>query len=442
MNKRRLATVGFALGIQLMTSGAYSQTKKWSLDECLHYAEEHNLTLKRMENEVKLADASRTRAWGQLLPSVSAFASNDYNRGFGINPITNSYENLTTRSNTFSAGISVPLFAGGANIAAVRMASLESIAKAYERDQLGKDIKINIMVVYLQILQAKENLTVAGNQVQLAANLVEQIRIKVTEGAAAPAQQAELEAALASDKKKRVEAQTALEIAKLQLIQLLQLQDPVLEISQDSISEPVLAEEARSATDIFNSAVSRFSSVRQHETLLRSADKAVAIAKARRYPSLSLDASTGSRLSNISPNPYRDQFKSNLGHYVGVSMQIPIFTRFNTVTGVRTAKIEADQQRNRLEEEKNKLWQAILKARTDVELAKAGYIAASESARSQEIAFRYATEKWNAGLITVYDFNQSRNRLAEERLRLVQAKFDLAFRARILKYFETNDIPG
>src|SRR6476661_4481966 len=137
MNKRLFTAL-----LVLISGWATAQTRNWTLAECLAYAEKNNLSIKQSAADIQLAQAARTRALGQFLPSIAGFASQDFNIGFSINPITNAYQNQTTKSNTLGAGLSVPLFTGGENLANTRRASLEVLGRQYQLQQLTNDIKI------------------------------------------------------------------------------------------------------------------------------------------------------------------------------------------------------------------------------------------------------------------------------------------------------------
>ncbi len=57
-------------------------------------------------------------------------------------------------------------------------------------------------------------------------------------------------------------------------------------------------------------------------------------------------------MQDIMNAPFAEQALNNLRNYVGVSLSIPIFNRLTVWTGVRTSKLQMQQQELQLEEAK------------------------------------------------------------------------------------------
>ena len=60
---------------------ANAQEKKWTLQECVEYALEHNISVKQSELDVEAAEIDKMDAIGNLLPGINGSASNSWNTG-------------------------------------------------------------------------------------------------------------------------------------------------------------------------------------------------------------------------------------------------------------------------------------------------------------------------------------------------------------------------
>lgn len=63
----------------------HAQTKQWTLEECVRYALDNNITIKLSELDVKTADIDKRGALGSYLPTVNGNASHSWNIGLNVN---------------------------------------------------------------------------------------------------------------------------------------------------------------------------------------------------------------------------------------------------------------------------------------------------------------------------------------------------------------------
>ena len=65
----------------LLLIGLYSngQARKWTLEECVKYALDHNISIRQTELDAQTAAIDKKDAFGSFLPNVSASASHSWN---------------------------------------------------------------------------------------------------------------------------------------------------------------------------------------------------------------------------------------------------------------------------------------------------------------------------------------------------------------------------
>ena len=148
----------------IFSTFSFGQAKKWTLEECVAYAIEHNITIKQSALDKQLSDISKKDAIGRFLPSINGQAAHSWSTGLSNDPLTGVKKNQTTESSNFGASASVDLYKGLQNQNELRKAKLSIIASQYQLTKIQEDVSLNVVNAYLQILFNKENLKVQQEQ--------------------------------------------------------------------------------------------------------------------------------------------------------------------------------------------------------------------------------------------------------------------------------------
>ena len=85
---------------------------------------------------------------------------------------------------------------------------------------------------------------------------------------------------------------------------------------------------------------------------------------------------------------------------------------------------------------KNRLETAAKKGNTNAKAALNKYNASKLSVEAATESFKYAQQKFNAGVITAFDFSTAKNRLYAAEGNLLQAKYDYVFKLKVLDYYQ------
>src|SRR5690625_5610225 len=127
-----------------------AQTKEWSLQECIDYALDHNITIKQGELDKQLAEIDKTLAIGQMLPSINANINGSSNRGLSLNPTTNQLENATMLSASGAINAGVTLFEGLKKQRELQRTKINELAASYRLDKMKDDVVLHVANAYLQ----------------------------------------------------------------------------------------------------------------------------------------------------------------------------------------------------------------------------------------------------------------------------------------------------
>ncbi len=412
--------------------------KIWTLQECVDYAIKNNISVKQSELEQQSRTQSITSAKGNFLPNVNATASQSFNFGSSIDA-TGARVASDFRSNNYSLNSSVVLFDGFANINTLNQSKINLEVQNANLEKMKNDISLNVVNAYLQILFAKEQINIAQLQIEITQKEVDRITQLVNAGVAPKGDLLNINSTLATDEQNLIQAQNTLDISALRLAQLLQLPDTGVDVEPIVIDTPNASIIGNSSSDIYSKASTSFPEIKAAELTIESANKDIKISQANYYPSLTLSYGLSTvyqhRQGFVDFYPYGDQLDNNLGHFVGLTLNIPLFNRFQYSTAVSKSKINFEQAQYSLESEKIKLRESIQVAYTDAKMASKTFEAAQKAVDANQEAFRYAQERFQVGNFNSYDFNQAKNRFFTAQSQQIRAKYDYTFKLKVLEFY-------
>ncbi|HLW63286.1 MAG TPA: TolC family protein, partial [Flavobacterium sp.] len=256
----------------------------------------------------------------------------------------------------------------------------------------------------------------------------------------------DMKATIATDKQRIIEAEYALLVSKMSLAQLLQLEGfkefDIADVEYEFEPNTIFFESPES---IYYKARNERTELKIAENNLKIAEKDIEIAKGAHLPSLVGFYSFSSRVSyakipdgmggEMDPLPFFDQFDMYKGHSFGLQLNIPIFTGFATRNNVERSKINLEKTKLTLEQTELDLERNIYTAYSDAKGAMETYLATVEMLKAREEAFRYTKERYENGMATAFDYNQSQTLLVNTKSDLLRTKYDYLFRTRILEFY-------
>ena len=473
---RRTWALACAMGFLALAPLNSSAQKAWTLQRCLDHAFEHNIQIKLGELGETSAAIGTQSAQGAFLPNLNGNLSHGYNFGRTIDPFTNQFvESAAIRSNSFGLSTGMVLFNGFQNHLNLRRAKLAQSSAEAQREIAENNVVLTIAGAFLNVLFQEEFVRVAEFNRQATARQVDRMRSMVAAGAAAEFDLYDVEAQLASDEANIVSTKNALGLAKLNLVQLLQL--PAAEADEFELVRPSDEDLERSnlppspeAAVAF--ALGSFPEIRQAELQVEDAFIGLDIAKSGRYPrlfasynigtgysgasrsidgaptleefvlgSLVVDDSTSydlvaqQEVYNFITTPFDDQLSQNFNQSVFFSMSVPIFNNFSVKSSIEQAEVNALRAQYQLEQTKQTLTTSIESAWADARAASQMAVAQEAALVSAERSFLNTEKRYEAGAATAIDYADARTLFDNARVNTLRAKYDLAFKSRILDFY-------
>ncbi|HDO27254.1 MAG TPA: TolC family protein [Bacteroidetes bacterium] len=417
----------------------------WSLEKCINYAFENNLTVKQSKLDVLSADENLTQSKLNLIPSLNSTFGQNFAWGRAPDPQTNIYINQQSRQSFISLNSEITLFNGLQQINNIRQKQFDYLAKKYDSDKIRDDISLNIAAAYLSILFNLELANNAQRQVDISKEQIARTEKQVEAGTVARGNLYDIQAQGANDEANLVDAKNKLIMAYIDLKQLLDIPanakfdivKPKLEIT----GTPTLLPPGM----IYNKSVTIMPQIKSAENKVYSAQRSLAMAKGMRSPRLFATGSYGTSYSNrivedpFTPDsptkPFDKQLSDNRNGALYFGLSIPIFNGYQVSTNVLNAKILNESVNISLKQQKLQLRKNIESAYADAIAAYQTFKARNKSVESYRESFKYTEEKFNVGMVTSTDYNVAKIQLSNAESDLAGSKYDYIFKVKILDFY-------
>jgi len=408
-----------------------------SLQDAIDIALEKNINIKQSELNLDNSELGRSDAIGNFLPTIGASANHQWNVGRGINVTTNIIEEITTQFSSATASIGLPIYNGSRNVNQLHRANLEILASKYQLEDIKDDVKLFVANSYLQIMFNKEILKVQKSQLEITKVEYERTQDLINSGIFSPRQIFEIEANLASQEQSVVQAENNLRDAKLNLAQVLLLEDyENFDIANEDFSIPFSDILENSPKEIFEKAKTFRNDIKLAETNISIAEKDIQISKSFRLPSITSFYSWNTRISYVENLPsFQDQFDLNKGQTYGFGINIPIFQGRAISNNIQRTKINLERLKFQYEQEKLNLENTVYQAYNDLVGAIKLYDASNKTVKSLRSAFEDATDRYLLGSLNSFDFIQSKQAYEASVSENIRAKFDYIFRLKVLEFY-------
>lgn len=430
------------LFVTLLSSIATFSQKKWTLKECVDQALEKNISVQQNKLSLEIAKTDLKSAKGNFLPAISANTGGNLSAGSNFDPVTNNRSASTTffgGNVGLSAGVTV--FNGFRNLNLYKQAELGIESSKLDLAKIENDVSLFVVNGYLNVLFAKENLEVAKVQAEISKKQISAANDRFEAGTIAKGELLNFKSTAANDLQSVISQENALDLALLNLAQLLQVPVDNFDVAAINVASPSSDFLYKNSSAVFDRSLLIMPEIKRAKLAIDNAELGIAISKGSYLPTL-----TGSVFANsnynyiikptgVATGGLFDQLDGNLGYGVGFSLNIPIFNGFKTDANVKISKINKEIFETRLESEKLTLKQTIEQAFLDVKSSLKAFEAAKISLEAQKEAFKNAQERYNYGVMTLFDFDLVRTRLVNAEGAMIRSKYDYVFKTKVLQFY-------
>lgn len=436
-----------AIALLMMCSlGAWAEP--WTLHDCIQYALQNNISVRKNRVSEESGKASLTQSKSALWPSLS-FSTNhgvSYRPGQENDAIRPVEGELVTTPNTSwnsSYGINMnwTVWNGGVNHKNVEAqeVSNEISRLATETSELG--IQEQIVQLYVQIMYTREAVKVNQKLEETAKQQYDRGTIMHQEGQMSQADLVQLEAQYASAQYDVVNIGSQLQNYVRQLKSLLQLDMNVdFQVTGAIPSDELVMEEIPSAESVYEQALLYRPEIRGAEKSIESAELQYNIAKRGYYPTIGVNAGISDSHNSGSQNDVGKQLKNNLNMSASVSLSVPIWDQRRTSTNKQKALLQKTTAQLDLEDKKNNLSSTIEQFWLNAVTGQNRFVMAKTKCKSQEASYALVNEQFNNGLKNVVDVLQSRDNILSAEQDKLQSKYTFLLNIQLLKFYKGEEL--
>jgi outer membrane protein len=403
--------------------------------QALDLALRQSVDVRKSENAAALSSATVQEQKLQFLPSLSIKTSGSQNIGRTFSETEGSIVNQSTSALTAGISSSVTLFNGLSNVASLKQANLAENASQQDLTRARQTAAFTVASNFLTVISDQEQLGVQQENLSAQQALEAQISKLVQAGARSISDLYQQQAVVASARSSVTSAKRDLEVAKVQLIQTLQLEPggtydfvpPAIQAGDTSAAfnlDSLLARAYANRTDLA-AASSRVS----------AANQGVKAASGGRWPSLALTAGYNSSFNSATDLDLLDQLDQRRGGSVALQVTVPLFDNGQTGLATERARIDQENAQLALEDQRRTIGLEVRRAYLDYDAAREQLAAAEAQLKASNLAVTTAQKRYQAGAGTLVELAQARATQVQAASAVVTARYTLVFQGSLMPYY-------
>ena len=425
-----------------------ADTDIWTLQRCIEYAMEENITLQKSRIAVENAMVDTKSAKGALFPSLSFSTShNVINRPYQENSTTVSgteiLQSNSSTSYTGNYGLNAQwtIYNGGRNRKTIKQEELNTSMAQLDVNTTAYNIMENIAQLYIQILYADESIDVNRNTLEVSQAQLARGKELLASGSISKADYAQLEAQVSNDKYQLVTAETTLRDYKLQLKQLLEIEgDREMTLLLPEVDDEDVLVVLPDKETVYQTALGIRPEIESGELGVKASELGIRIAKSGYIPSLSVSAGIGTNHTSGTDFTFTEQIKNGWNNSIGLTLNVPIFSNRQTRSAVEKAELQLKTSELDLKESRKELYKTIENLWLDAWSSQLQYTAAKERVKSSMASYELVSEQFNYGMKNTVELLTEKNNLLSAEQELLQAKYMAVLNIQLLRFYSGQEI--
>ena len=413
--------------------------KVWTLQDCLDYATENNITVKKTVLNKTTAEINYQQYKNNKLPTIYGSSSVGLANGQSIDPITSAYVNQNVLSNRFGISGNMVLYQGNKLNLQIEQNKLITEQFALYQTQAENSIQLSVINAYLQSLYYNEAIKSAKYAASSTSQELKTAQIKYKNGAISQLELANVETQNAQNEYAIVNAENLYNEQVLKLKQLLELPgDTDFQIEKVPLdgTETIIPDK----NTVYENAKENLPDLKIYDMEKSILEKGVDIAKAGYKPSVSATAGLNTGYTSTQDYAYFNQLKNNFNKSVGLSLNVPIFSKKQNDTNVKLAKIDILQNDlDRLSAEKT-IYANVETAWQNAVANQAEQKSSKVARDNAKLAYDLARKKYEFGALTTTELAVSRNTYLTTEQAYIQSKYMAVLYTQLLNFYQGKSV--
>jgi outer membrane protein len=422
--------------LSAMSLAAQQAPRTITFDEAVTIALHRHTGVLQAENAMAADEATVRQEKLGFLPDLrlSVSGSNSLGRNFD----TGSGRVVDETSQSLNTGIStsVTLFDGFRNVADLRRAELGAKASEQTLERAKQTAVFSVASNFLALVTAKEQLGVQRQSLAALQTQEKQVQTFVQAGIRPISDLYQQQASVAATRTNVVEAERALELAKVDLMQTLQL-DPgaTYDFVAPTVDDSAAVGRTYQLDSLLARAIVRRADLDAGESEVAAATQGVRAAQAGKLPTITLSGGYNTGYSSAAELPIRDQLDQRRGGSLSLGVSIPLFDRGNASVATQQARLQESNARLALTQQKQEIALQVRRAYLDHAAAQQRLVAADAQRKAADQALAAVRERYRVGAATLVELTQAQAGATQAASATVNARYTLVFQQALMSYY-------
>ena len=436
MKMKKTVNILSVLLLSLPAQPLFSQADSaWTLEKCINYALTQNITVRKTALSTDRSSVTYDQEKSQRLPFVTGSAGQNFS--WSKNTLAGSSDFAASNSTNYSVSAGITLFNGFRINNQIIQANLNISSSEYTLAATKESVSLSILNAFLQVLYAEEQVNNSKKQIE---SIEEQLRLageRLTLKAITVVDYSQVRSQLASEKLTLANAGSQLSIARITLMQLMEIPvGGIFNVAHPDLVSLLNVQVNPDVKKVYETALSIKPQIRAASLNKEIAALDEKIARGSYYPTISASAGISTGYSSTKSGGYGSQLNDGMFPSAGLSLEIPIYQKNQVKNNIKVAKIGYREAELNETDTKNQLRKSIEQACQDVIAAQVNYSASLEKYNSTLESSQLSEEKFNQGIINSVDYLVAKTNLIVAESELLQSKYNLVFSIKILDFYE------
>ena len=443
---KKIIAIGL-IGVALVTNSATANAKEWSLQECIAYALQNNISLQKSSLNRLNAKEDILLSKAQLFPSLSASTNQMANytpwveSGISSDGYARSSVDKVYYNGSYGVNANWTVWNGNRNTNTVKLNKLVEQKAAIDSATTANNIQEKIAQLYVQILYSNEAIKVNKESLKSSIQNEERGKEMLKVGKMSKADLAQLTAQRAQDEYNVINAESTTRNFKRQLKQLLQITDEEeFEVTPSMPTNEMAMQPIPALNNVYTLALASRPEIKAYQNSIEQSNLQIKLAKAQKLPTIGVNASVGTNTTSMNNNKWGEQLKTNFNAGAGVSISIPLFDQRSQKTALNKANIQKESALLDLKNEKTNLWATIEDYWLQATTNQNKYRSAQESTKSAKESYELLSEQFKLGLKNIVELRNGKDKLLQAEQSELESKYMTILNINMLNFYQNGTL--
>lgn len=432
---KKISLLLLFLSISVLVKAQTQLDSVLTLAQCVDIAIKNNIDVKKSETQMERDRINWQQARENLLPTLNGSVSHTVSFGRSQDPTTYNYVNQKVNIGQYSLSSGIALSSGMSLINGIKQNALLYQAGKMDFQQLKDLTTLNIISLYLTVLNNEDQLTQANLQFEGSKISLDRETILNNAGSVPPGDFYTIRGTHNNDELNLINSRNTLLSSKLDLLEAMNVPYTKDIKLQRVITNQLLESYDQTPEQIYSTALTDLALVKAADLRVKAAEKRVQVAKGKLYPQLSLSGSIYTSYSSTGTTSFGDQFRNNYSYGPTLNLSIPFLNYFQNHNNVRLAKLDLQDYQNADDNIRVQVKQQITQAYSNMQSSYQKYKVLVDQVAAYQEAFNASLTRFNSGVITANIFIIDKNNLDIANSNLISARYDYLARLKILDYY-------